>query len=58
MSELTLFGNNMFDAWSRSVSLRSLYISNSKGDDERFKESIGNMCWGATVVHYFVAVCY
>lgn len=29
----------------------SVYISagNSKGDDERFKESIGNICWGAIV---------
>lgn len=29
----------------------AVYIStgNSKGDDERFKESIGNMCWGAII---------
>lgn len=29
----------------------AVYISagNSKGDDERFKESIGNICWGAIV---------
>ena len=29
----------------------AIYISagNSKGDDERFKESIGNICWGAIV---------
>ena len=29
----------------------AVYISagNSKGDNERFKESIGNICWGAIV---------
>ena len=29
----------------------AVYISagNSKGDDERFKESIGNICWGAII---------
>ena len=34
----------------------AVYISagNSKGDDERFKESIGNMCWGAIIASLLI----
>lgn len=34
----------------------AVYISagNSKGDDERFKESIGNICWGAIVASLLI----
>ena len=34
----------------------AVYISagNSKGDAERFKESMGNMCWGAIVASILI----
>lgn len=39
-----------------SVFASAVYISagNSKGDNERFKESIGNMCWGAIVASLLI----
>ena len=50
MSELMLFGIICL-MLGAGVFACAVYISagNSKGDDERFKESIGNMCWGAIV---------
>lgn len=34
----------------------AVYISvgNSKGDNERFKESMGNLCWGAIVASLLI----
>jgi hypothetical protein len=50
MSELMLFGIICL-ILGAGVFACAVYISagNSKGDDERFKESIGNICWGAIV---------
>lgn len=50
MSELMLFAIICL-ILGAGVFACAVYISagNSKGDDERFKESIGNICWGAIV---------
>lgn len=50
MSELMLFGIICL-MLGAGVFACAVYISagNSKGDDERLKESIGNICWGAIV---------
>lgn len=50
MSELMLFGIICL-MLGAGVFASAVYVSvgNSKGDNERFKESIGNICWGAIV---------
>lgn len=50
MSELMIFGTICLILGTGVFAIAvSLSVENSKGDDERFKESIGNICWGAIV---------
>lgn len=50
MSELMIFGTICLVIGAIVFAIAvSLSVQNSKGDDERFKESIGNICWGAIV---------
>ena len=50
MSELMIFGTICLILGTGVFAIAvSLSVQNSKGDDERFKESIGNICWGAIV---------
>jgi hypothetical protein len=50
MSELMIFGTICLVIGAIVFAIAvSLSIQNSKGDDERFKESIGNICWGAII---------
>ena len=55
MSELMLFGIICL-MLGAGVFASAVYISagNSKGDAERFKESMGNMCWGAIVASILI----
>ena len=46
MSELMIFGTICLILGTGVFAIAvSLSVQNSKGDDERFKESIGNICW-------------
>lgn len=50
MSELMIFGTICLVIGAIVFAIAvSLSVQNNKGDDERFKESIGNICWGAIV---------
>ena len=55
MSELMIFGTIclMIGAIVFAIAV-NLSIQNSKGDDERFKEAISNLCWGAIVASLII----
>lgn len=55
MSELMIFGTIclVIGAIVFAISV-NLSLQNSKGDDERFKEAIGNMCWGAIIASLII----
>ena len=55
MSELMIFGTICLILGAGVFAIAvSLSMQNSKGDDERFKESIGNMCWGAIIASLLI----
>jgi uncharacterized membrane protein YvlD (DUF360 family) len=55
MSELMIFGTICLVIGAIVFAIAvNLSIHNSKGDDERFKEAIGNLCWGAIIASLIV----
>jgi uncharacterized membrane protein YvlD (DUF360 family) len=55
MSELMIFGTICLVIGAIVFAIAvSLSIQNSKGDDERFKEAIGNLCWGAIIASLII----
>lgn len=55
MSELMIFGTICLVIGAIVFAIAvSLSIQNSKGDDERFKESIGNICWGVIIASLII----
>ena len=55
MSELMIFGTIclVIGAIVFAIAVSSS-IHNSKGDDERFKEAIGNLCWGVIIASLII----
>ena len=55
MSELMIFGTICLILGAGVFAIAvSLSMQNSKGDDERFKEAISNLCWGAIVASLII----
>lgn len=55
MSELMIFGTICLVIGAIVFAIAvSLSVQNSKGDDERFKEAIGNICWGVIVASLII----
>lgn len=55
MSELMIFGTICLVIGSILFAIAvGLSVLNSEGDDERFKEAISNLCWGAIIASLII----
>ena len=55
MSELMIFGAICLVIGAIVFAIAvSLSVQNSKGDDERFKEAIGNLSWGVIIASLII----